>query len=406
MAWRLAIVAISLRNLWNGRATSLSYPQVLAYSQATHFPGLPGAVVGQGGVMAIDESRPGTVLSWLGGPLLRAEVSRVTAAASAPVEDITEVPGRGQWERARSLLLDAAAARACIAAGLPRRPGVLLLGEGDGDGDLWRLAVDLGAERVLALPEDAARLVELLGSPRCAERSGTGGIIAVVGGKGGAGASVFAAALAACVDPAALLVDLDPAGPGLDLIFGLERSPGLRWPDLRLQGGRVNASALRRALPGRAGVSVLSCGKDAASPGDTAVRAVLEAGRDDGLIVVCDVSRALGEAAELCLELADLVVLVATADVAACTATARTAAWGLPRNPNHGLVVRGPAPGGLRAADVSAMVGLPLLAAMRPEPGLARRLEHSGLALGRRSPLAAAAAAVLRVHRLRPGAVA
>lgn len=356
--------------------------------------------------MAIDESGSDTVLSWLAGPILRAEVSRVTAAAAVAVEELAEAPSRGQWDRARTLLLDAAAARACVDAGMPRRSGVLLLSEDADEEDPWELAVRVGAEQVLVLPEAAAQLVELLGSPRRAAASGPGGIIAVVGGKGGAGASVFAAAVAACAEPAALLVDLDPMGPGLDLMFGLERAPGLRWPDLRLQGGRVNAAALRRALPGKDGVSVLSCGRDPAPPAEAAARAVLEAGRDGGLAVVCDVSRSLGGVAELCLELADLIVLVTTADVAACTSTGRTAAWILPRNPNRGLVVRGPSPGGLRAADISAAVGLPLLAAMRPEPGLARRLEHSGLALGKRSPLATAADAVLRVHRLRPEPVA
>ena len=66
-------------------------------------------------------------------------------------------------------------------------------------------------------------------------------------------------------------------------------------------------------------------------------------------------------------------------------------------NPNLGLVVRGPSPGGLRATEVADITGLPLLASMRAQPQLAERLERGGLRMGRRSPLASAAAEVLAV---------
>lgn len=365
--------------------------------------------------MATNHSRPDPVLSWLSGSALRAEASRITAAAAVDAEELTAVPGRGLWDRARTVLLDAASARTCVEAGLPRRPGVMLLLDGSGDSpdgaaagtpEDWRLAVHLGAEQVLVLPDDAAQLVRHLGRPRLAKTSATGGVVAVVGGKGGVGASVFAAAVAMRAHQAALLVDLDGVGPGLDLMFGLEHAAGLRWPDLRLRGGRVTAAALTRALPAKGEVSVLSGKREPVNPDEPAVRAVLEAGRDGGLVVVCDVARSAGHATEVALGLADLVVLVVTADVAACAAGARTAARILPHNPNSCLVVRGPSPGGLRAADIAEAVGLPLVSSMRPEPGLARRLEHSGLSLGRRSPLALAAAAVLRVHRLRPDGAA
>ncbi|AGL29134.1 hypothetical protein J113_25565 [Mycobacterium tuberculosis CAS/NITR204] len=79
---------------------------------------------------------------------------------------------------------------------------------------------------------------------------------AVIGGRGGAG-TLFAVALAqAAAD--ALLVDLDPWAGGIDLLVGGETAPGLRWPDLALQGGRLNWSAVRAALPRPRGISVLS----------------------------------------------------------------------------------------------------------------------------------------------------
>jgi hypothetical protein len=72
-------------------------------------------------------------------------------------------------------------------------------------------------------------------------------------------------------------------------------------------------------------------------------------------------------------------------------------------NPNVGLVVRGPSPGGLRPADVAQLVGLPPLAAMRAQPAVATMLERGGLTLRRRSPLASAARRVLAVLHQQSG---
>ena len=71
-------------------------------------------------------------------------------------------------------------------------------------------------------------------------------------------------------------------------------------------------------------------------------------------------------------------------------------------NPNTGLLVRGPSPGGLSAVDVGKIVGVPVLAAMRPEPMLAERLERAGLRLRPRSPLTVAARQILGVLRQHP----
>ncbi|MGZ4564445.1 MAG: septum site-determining protein Ssd, partial [Mycobacterium sp.] len=56
-----------------------------------------------------------------------------------------------------------------------------------------------------------------------------------------------------------------------------------------------------------------------------------------------------------------------------------------------------PSPGGLRAAEIADITGLPLLASMKAQPQLAEQLERGGLWVGRRSALAAAARHVLAV---------
>lgn len=66
-------------------------------------------------------------------------------------------------------------------------------------------------------------------------------------------------------------------------------------------------------------------------------------------------------------------------------------------NPNLGLVVRGPSPGGLRAAEIADVTGLPLLASIRAQPQLAEQAERGGLRLSGRSALTVAARRVLAV---------
>lgn len=87
---------------------------------------------------------------------------------------------------------------------------------------------------------------------------------------------------------AALLVDLDPWGGGLDLLVGGENTPGLRWPDLALQGGRLTWSAVREALPRHRGVSLLSGTRRGWEPDAGPVHAVVDAGKRGGVTVVCD----------------------------------------------------------------------------------------------------------------------
>ena len=138
-----------------------------------------------------------------------------------------------------------------------------------------------------------------------------------MGGRGGAGASLFATALAQSARDA-LLVDADPWSGGIDLVVGTEDKPGLRWPDLALEHGRLDFAALRQALPRLDGLSVLSsvrAGNDV-EPGPLA--AVIDAGRRGGATVVCDLPRRLTRSVEFAVDAADLVVLVTTADVGGC----------------------------------------------------------------------------------------
>ncbi len=341
------------------------------------------------------------VLALIASGPLQEETLRLAAAAGRELELSLDPAGaRLPWASAPLVLLDESAAQRCAAAGLPRRDGVLVLTDAAAGDSLWRSAVAVGAEHVVALPDGERFLIGALGE-RLDNADAGGRVLAVLGGRGGAGASVLAAAVGNTVVAAGrrgLLVDCDALGGGLDLTLGAEGRAGLRWSGVALTGGRVAASALREALPSADAqglLTVLSCGRDEAAPSAQAVAAVLDAGARAGDVVVCDTSRALGEATMAALDRADLGVLVVPAEVRACAAAASMLTALGRRAAGLQLVVRGPAPGGLRASDVVDALGLPLLVSMRPQPGLAAALERGTLGLGSRSPLATAARHVL-----------
>jgi secretion/DNA translocation related CpaE-like protein len=352
-------------------------------------------------------ARPAGVLAVLTNPELRDEFDRVAAAVGVrPVHAGAPSPvSRKSWLAAAAVVLDEPAARRCGEAALPRRAHVSVLTGGEPVTATWAAAVAAGAERVLRLPDQEHELIVELAEAAEAARDDalSGHVVAVIGGCGGAGASLFAVALAqAAAD--ALLVDLDPWGGGLELLVGGEAAPGLRWADLALQGGRLNWSAVREALPRHRGVSLLSGTRRAYEVDAAPVDAVVDAGRRGGATVVCDLARRVTDATQVALDAADLVVVVSRCDVRACAATGAMAPVLAAINPNIGLLVRGPSPGGLRPGEVADITGLPLLACVRAQPQLAEQVERRGLRLARRSPLAVAARQVLAVMgRARPG---
>jgi secretion/DNA translocation related CpaE-like protein len=333
-------------------------------------------------------------------PELRDELDRVAAAVGVRVvhAGARNPVSRKTWSAAAAVVLDQAAAQRCGQLTLPRRSHVSVLTGTEADTATWAAAIAVGAQHVLRLRAQEHELIRELAEAAESARDDRlrGDVVAVIGGCGGAGASLFAVTLAQTASDA-LLVDLDPWGGGIDLLVGGETTPGLRWPDLALQGGRLNWSAVREALPRHRGISVLSGTRRGYELDGGPVAAVVDAGRRGGVTVVCDLPRRLTDATQAALDTADLVVLVCRSEVRACAATATIAPVLTAINPNLGLVVRGPSPGGLRAAEVADIAGVPLLASMRAEPRLAEQLEHGGLRLRRRCALTTAARRVLDV---------
>lgn len=351
----------------------------------------------------LDGVRRGLVM--VSDPELLDAILRLAAAAGCELHRVLDDgQARPLWSDAPLVVLDSPAARRCAQASLPRRADVVVVVRGEPPPEAWRHAVAVGAEHVVSLPEAEPWLVAALAEATEGTRQG-GAVLAVVGGRGGAGASVFSAAVAVTAVRAGdrvLLVDCDPLGGGLDLVLGAEDLGGLRWPEFDVTGGRVPAAALHAALPapvvGRRGsgeFGVLSCDRSAHGPSPAAVTSVLDAGRRGGETVVCDLPRYPTEAAVAALATADLTLLVVPADVRSCAAAARVAAVLAEHACSVQVVVRGPSPGGVEAREVARALGLPLLVAMRPEPGLAKALERGATPGRPRGPLAGAARTVL-----------
>lgn len=333
----------------------------------------------------------------VGDRQLSNEIERIVAATGRPLILATDAGsiGRQAWTRAGAVVLDGADPSTDAVAELPRRRRVLLVCRAEPTNEVWRRAVEVGAELVLVLPADEGRLIDVCSAIPLTAATGRAPVIAVIGGRGGAGTSVLCAAIGLCAPNGALIVDADPLGGGIDLLLGWEDVDGLRWPDIDMRSGRVSFDALRRALPHRRGLVVLSGDRTGGGGNAETIAGVIDSAREAGVPVVVDLPRRLGATSVAALERADLVVVLTPAEVRACAAAALVVAAVQATNPNVGVVVRGPAPGGLRAAEVADIVGVPLIAAMRPEPNLASRLDNGGLRLSRRSPLVGAAQSVL-----------
>jgi len=157
-----------------------------------------------------------------------------------------------------------------------------------------------------------------------------GHVLGVTGGRGGAGASVLAAALARTAAAARLrsvLVDADPLGGGSDLLLGAEDEPGLRWPDLQAARGVLDVGDLIDGLPRIDGVHVVSCDRRRAEPvPPEAMRAVIDAAIRMADLVVIDIPRALDQSATLALQACHTVLLVVPAEVQAAASAGRSAA--------------------------------------------------------------------------------
>ncbi|GAA2257823.1 septum formation initiator [Actinomadura luteofluorescens] len=341
-----------------------------------------------------------------GDPALADGLLRLAAAADAHAEVAYGADeARPAWTWPSLILVGADIAEDVAAAGLQRRPGVVLVTGGPAP-DAYRLAVEAGAQDVVALPDHEDWLIDAFAAA-CEPEGGWATALCVVGARGGAGASVLATALglgAAGQGLRTLLVDADPFGGGVDLLLGLEAHEGVRWHDLAERRGRLSTATLRETLPGTGDLSVLSWRRGEPVPvSEEAVRSLLDAAARGFDLVVVDVPRHPGDIGREALRAAAVTFLLVPAEVRA-TVAADGLATALRRDTaDLRLVVQGPAPGGITPDAVAGVLGLPLAGSFDRDRRLPTAVDSGDLERAcRRGPLADFCATVLADLALQP----
>ncbi|MCT2589911.1 septum formation initiator [Streptomyces sp. N2-109] len=331
--------------------------------------------------------------------LCAAAGAEAEVAHGAPLErvDWAQWSGAASWEHSPLVLVGDDCAGASLGtgrgggwpSGAQRRAGVLLIGRDLDDPGVWERGAGIGAEGVVVLPDAEpwltgriADAAEGLGAPALT--------VGVIGGRGGAGASTLACALAvtaAGLGRRTMLIDGDPLGGGLDVLLGGERTEGLRWPAFAESRGRVGGVALEESLPRLHDLSVLSWDRgDSVLISGDAMRSVLGAARRRGGVVVVDLPRRMDEAVAEALAQLDLGLLVVPAELRAVAAAHRVAAStrmvlrdlrAVVRTPGSqgGRRVRDDGPG-LDEYEVAGLLGLSLAGELPWEAGLLEAVEQ------------------------------
>ncbi len=322
------------------------------------------------------------------------EVARLSAAAGVR-PDVYDDPlaALSAWPCAPLVLVGADLVDEVASARPGRRDGVHVVGWTPDDG-VFRAALAIGAATVGELPVCEAWLVDLLADSE--EAPGRGRTLGVVGGSGGAGASTFACALGqvAAARGAALVVDTDPLGGGLDRMLGLESAAGVRWGDLATSSGRLGARALREAVPrAGAGPGVLTWSSGGVrEPEAAVVREAVAAAQRGHDLVVLDLARHGRSLLDELVARCDRLLVVVPATLAGVASSVRLLDR-LGTVPGAALAVR---PGGVPWDDLERATGLPVAVEVPDQRGLPESVD---LGLGPvrhpRVPLARAARRLL-----------
>lgn len=326
------------------------------------------------------------------------DLLRLTAAAQLTPVVERDLPGlRRNWQTAGLLVIGQDLAEPLAPAQPARRPRVVIATL-EPTSATYQQALAIGAEHVIRLPVDEAKLTELLAD------SVDGGVksaitLAVVGGCGGAGATTFAAGLAITAHRRGietLLIDADPAGAGIDLALGIEHAEGQRWPRLATAAGRISPSALRGALPDLEGLAVLSWDRSPVTgiPRE-AMRAILHAAQRSSDLIVLDLPRRPDPAAEEALVRATSTLIVVPREVRPLAAAGRLADALRPLAGDLRVVPRGTRVNAVTAVEVAEHLDAPLAAELGLDRAMADLMERGRFDVRRRGPVWRAASQLL-----------
>ena len=303
------------------------------------------------------------------------ELLRVSSAAGTDLFASDTGPGvAARWASAPVILIGHDAVARVAALGLPRRSDVIVVAPAPGGDDsaLWRSAVAVGAEHVAFLPEGERWLADRL-ADACDAPATPATVVAVMSGRGGAGASTYAMLLARAYAGESLLIDLDPLSGGLDLRSELDAVAGLRWPDLAAVSGRLSSAALRGALPREGRMAVVSAmAHDPAPVPVEAFASVLDAAIRGGGLTILDTPRDLSAVVRHAWARSDLAVVLAPDDHASLPATRALVDAVTTSGTRVVAVLRRGRDQGAHRDEIEGFLGVAVIAEWRHDRALAR----------------------------------
>lgn len=262
---------------------------------------------------------------------------------------------------------------------------IVLVVVGASNIETWSSALRLSANHVATIPESRDWLIENLVQPIRSK----GLSVAVVPASGGAGASLLSCGLAfhaRQIFHEVALVDLDENSASLDITFGLENQPGMRWQDFSNLSGSINGNDILRSLPNRDNVGLLTHGKLTDST-TTPKNLVLEKLNEACDLVVIDFPRLSDKHFSIdALTNCDLVLVVTTATIRGCASAKRSIAGLAGYAKNIELVVRNVPGSNLNPMQIAELLNTPLAAIVNTDVRIAEQIEQgfgvSGINLG------------------------
>jgi len=328
----------------------------------------------------------GPIVVAVADPALHSEAIHIAAATGRKVIDAADDTQLARHApKAHALLIDDL--RAPSLHPQPRGPNVFTV--------VADTAPAATREDVFALPAQAADVLRSIGALALAPAAHTarGKVVAVLGACGGAGASVFSAVLCRVAGDATL-IDAHQFSGGLDLLLGLEATPGARWGDIDFTaGGAVSRAEMRGALPATEDDTALltfprTTVADPFRLSPEELNAVVHAAGTEGLTAV-DTPLAL--LPDRC----DLAVVVLRPELRAAAAAARIVAECNAAGVTNALLLRQSSWASLEPAQVEDTAKASVIAQVQQVRGLTKQLDQSGLPAKLPRTLARAAEAVL-----------
>lgn len=263
---------------------------------------------------------------------------------------------------------------------------VVLVVVGATNTESWSSALRLSAKYIATIPESREWLIENLSEPI----NSKGLSVALVPASGGAGASLVACGLAfhaRQIFNEVALVDLDQSSASLDIAFGLENQPGMRWHDFSELSGSINGSDIFQSLPRRDNVGLLTHGQLLSAEVSIPRNLILAKLKEACDLVVLDFPRmsdkqfSLDEIAN-----SDLVLVTTTATVRGCASAKRSIAGLAGYAKNLELVVRNVPGSNLDPIQIAELLNTPLASVINTDVRIVEQIEQgfgvSGINLG------------------------